>query len=159
MVCGAEQYPRGVLPRRMHCCAMEAGEECPRAGVAAITQSQSRATNRRTELLPLTRRPRNSSTFVLRVNERLSNTPACDCFEQSSVFQSGLERQLAPVFGVYPNWEGFSSIAHLRRSDDGVSTMGFFEPTNVTGLLSSSSASERRLRTTHRKRTPILRHV
>jgi alkanesulfonate monooxygenase SsuD/methylene tetrahydromethanopterin reductase-like flavin-dependent oxidoreductase (luciferase family) len=32
-------------------------------------------------------------------------------------------------------------------------------PPNVTGLLSSSSASGRRLRTTHRKRTPISRHV
>jgi hypothetical protein len=79
----AEQYPRGVSPRRKHSCAMEAGEDCPRAGVAAIAQSESRIRNRRTELLPLTRRPRNSSTFDMRVNERLWNTPACDYFEQS----------------------------------------------------------------------------
>src|SRR5262245_60320364 len=97
MVSGAEQYPRGASPRRKHCCAMEAGEDCPRAGVAAIAQSESRARNKRTELLLSTRPPRNSTTFVMRVNERFRNAPACECFEQSSVVQSGPERQLAPV--------------------------------------------------------------
>jgi len=95
----AEQYPRGVSPRRKHCCAMEAGEDCPQAGVAAIAQSESRARNKRHELLLLTRQPRNSSTFVMRVNERFCNAPARECFEQSSVFQTGPERQLAFVPG------------------------------------------------------------
>src|SRR5262245_19847171 len=99
MVSWAEQYPRGVSPRRKHCCAMAAGEDCPRAGVAAIAQSESRARNKRTELLLLTRRPRDSTTFVMRVNERFRNAPACECFEQSSVFLSGPERQLASVPG------------------------------------------------------------
>src|SRR5215468_8516563 len=73
---GAEQYPRGVSPRRKHCCAIEVGEDCPWAGVPAIAQSESRARNRRTELLPLTRRPRNSSTFVMR-GQRKTGEYAC----------------------------------------------------------------------------------
>ena len=81
---------------------MAMGEGCPRAGVAAIAQTQSRARNRRIELRPLTRRPRNSSTFSMRVNETVWNRPTCDYFEQSRVFQNGPERQLALVFGVYP---------------------------------------------------------
>src|SRR5262245_38638316 len=92
---GAEQYPRGVSPRRKHCCATEAGEDCPRAGVAAIAQSASRARNRRTELLLLTRRPRNSSTFVMRVNERFWMRRRAKFFQ--NVFQSGPERQLASL--------------------------------------------------------------
>ena len=59
---------RGVSPRRKHCCAMKAGEDCPGAGVAAIAQSESRAKNRHTELLPLTQRPRGSPTFVMRLS-------------------------------------------------------------------------------------------
>jgi hypothetical protein len=98
---GAEQNPRGVSPRRKHCCAMAMGEGCPRASVAAIAQSQSRIRNRRIELRPLTRRPRNSSTFSMRVNETVWNRPTCDYFEP----QNGPERQLALAFGVYPPLE------------------------------------------------------
>src|SRR5262245_4647313 len=97
MVSGAEQYPRGVSPRRKHCCAMAAGEDCPRAGVAAIAQSESRARNKRTELCMVTRRTRNPTTFVIGVKRKFPKGAGFGWFEETRVFQSCPGRQLGSL--------------------------------------------------------------